>query len=67
MNRHWTVLCKAPGDGRGQYSEEIDVEAKTPGVAKRLAQEVLDRDHVAGMRAVRVIRGPEVMIVRAPR
>lgn len=54
--RKFIVLCKSPEDKRGQYSEEIDIEAWSAGRAITLAQAILDRDYDPGMRAVRVIR-----------
>lgn len=54
----FVVYCKHPEDGRGQYSEEIDVKAKTATEAKRKAQEILDADYEPGMRAVRTKRIP---------
>lgn len=54
----FVVYCKHPNDGRGEYSEEIDVKASTATEAKKKAQEILDADYEPGMRAVRTKRVP---------
>ncbi|MFC0248266.1 hypothetical protein ACFFIO_07105 [Citricoccus parietis] len=55
---NFVVYCTHPNDGRGEYSEEIDVKASTATEAKKKAQETLDADYEPGMRAVRTKRVP---------
>ncbi len=65
MSYRYTVLCKMPDDGRGEYSEEIDfVALERTGVAalKRIAQKIIDRDYDPELRPVRVIRSTEIQI-----
>lgn len=64
MAEHYTVFCKAPGDKRGEYSEEVDVTVirRSNTLALRQAQKVLDEFYVPGMRAVRAVwRGPGIV------
>lgn len=52
----WTVFCKLPSDGRGQYSEEVDVLATSRSEALREAQKVLDKDYLPELRPVRTMQ-----------
>lgn len=56
----FTVFCKAPGDGRGEYSEEIDVTVprRSTTAALAAAQKLLDEDYDPGCRAVRAVERP---------
>ncbi len=53
----YTVFCKMPYDGRGEYSEEIDVAVPSRSVtaAKRAAQKAIDADYDPELRPVRVV------------
>ena len=57
MKRTYTVFCKMPGDGRGEYSEEIDVVVpiRSATLAKLKAQEIIDEMYDSELRPVRVI------------
>ena len=57
MTRTYTVFCKMPEDGRGEYSEEIDVvtESRSLTRVKQIAQEMIDKDYVPELRPVRVV------------
>lgn len=61
MSYNYIVYCKRPDDGRGEYSEEIDVTTKRRSAreATQIAQAILDKEYVEGMRAVRAIPVPE--------
>jgi len=52
--RLWTVLTKDSICKRGEYAEEIDVWADTPGQAKKFAQMVLDEHYDPELRIARV-------------
>jgi len=57
----YTAFCSLPDSPRGQYDEEIDLVAagsRRPGetALRRVAQEILDRDYVAGMTVRRIVR-----------
>jgi len=56
----FTVFCKAPGDPKGFYSEEVDVTVprRSTTAALAAAQKVLDEGYDPGMRAVRAIERP---------
>ena len=53
-NRLWTVLTKDDICKRGEYAEEIDVYANTPGEAKKIAKMVLDEHYDPVLRISRV-------------
>ena len=52
--RLWTVLTKDDICKRGEYAEEIDVFADTPGQAKKFAKMVLDEHYDPELRIARV-------------
>ena len=58
----YTILCKMPDDGRGEYSEEIDVEISYRSVtaAKRAAQEIIEEMYDPELRPMRVTRATEI-------
>ena len=49
------ILTKDPGCKRGEYSEELDVLARTGCEAKKIAQAVLDHDYEPVLRISRVV------------
>lgn len=49
------MLCKMPEDKRGQYSEEIDVEAKSHYDAIERAKTLLTSQYDPLLRPVRVV------------
>lgn len=53
----YTILCKVPSDGRGEYSEEIEVEVprRSVSLAMRKAEEILARDYDPDLKPVRAI------------
>jgi hypothetical protein len=51
----WLVLTKAPGQKRGEYDEEFDVNAKTQTIAKRIVEQELATNYLPGLRPVRFI------------
>lgn len=54
--RHqFTALTKDDTCKRGEYLEEIDVLADTPGQARKIAQFVLERDYIPELRIARII------------
>lgn len=42
--RMWTAFAKAPGDGRGVYSEDFEVAAANIGAARKVARRYIERD-----------------------
>lgn len=59
----WTAWCSMPETPRGQYDEEVDVQARNPAEARRKAQAVLDEDYVPALRIRRVTRAYGVTII----
>ncbi len=57
MKRTYTVFCKMPEDGRGEYSEEIDITTDYRSLTnvKREAQKIIDEMYDPELRPVRVI------------
>lgn len=53
-NRSFTIFTKDEHCRRGEYAEELDVFAGSVGEAKKIAQFVLDRDYIPGLRIARV-------------
>lgn len=53
--RMFLILTKDEHCGRGEYSEELQVFANGVAQAKRIAQAVIDKDMVPGLRISRVI------------
>jgi len=61
--RWYTVLCKMPDDPRGQYSEEIDVEARSHHDAMRKVKVILaGSQYEPLLRPVRVVPRPTVEV-----
>lgn len=56
QNHFFTILTKMPDSKRGEYAEEIDVLAGTPGQARRIAQIILESDYEPGLRISRVLK-----------
>jgi hypothetical protein len=57
----WTAYCAMPDDPRGQYSEEIDVVATTPGKAREMAEELLKLEYDPGLKVRKVVRRAPVI------
>ena len=57
VKRTYTVFCKMPGDGPGEYSEEIDIttEHRSETSVKREAQKIIDEMYDPELRPVRVV------------
>jgi len=53
-HRLWTVFTKDQYCKRGEYCEEIDVFADTPGQAKKFVQMILDEHYDPELRIARV-------------
>lgn len=53
----YTVFCKLPEDGRGEYSEEIDVTIgrRSVGAALKAAQRIINTSYDPDLRPVRAI------------
>jgi hypothetical protein len=60
MSETYSVFCKMPDDKRGEYSEEIVVRIPRRSVtlAKRAAQEEIDKSYVKELKPVRVVWRP---------
>ena len=52
---YYTVLTKMPDSRRGEYAEEIDVLADTPGKAKYIARIVLKDGYDPDLRISRTV------------
>jgi len=52
----FTLWCKDPDCGRGEYSEEIDVLAGSVGQAKSIGKAVLLADYIPGLYISKVTR-----------
>ena len=52
--RVWTIFTKDEYCKKGEYSEELDIEATTPGKAKNIAKVVLEHDYMPELRISRV-------------
>jgi hypothetical protein len=56
MKYTWTAFCAFKEDPRGQYSEEIDVQADTPTHAKQAAEKLLADGYDPRLKVRRVVR-----------
>jgi hypothetical protein len=52
----YTAFCAFPEDKRGQYCEEIDVEADSPTHAKQAAEKRIEADYNKRLKVRRVVR-----------
>ena len=52
--RVWTIFTKDNLCKRGEYADELDIEATTPGKAKNIAKVVLEHDYMPELRISRV-------------
>jgi len=50
----WLILTKDETCKRGEYAEEFDVTADGEAQAKRIAQAIMDKDYIDGLRISRV-------------
>lgn len=50
----YTAYLKDKDCARGEYREEIDIVADTPGAARRIAREAVKQDYVDGVRVARI-------------
>jgi hypothetical protein len=51
----WLVLTKLPGQKRGEYAEEFDVNAKTKTIARKIVEAEIKANYEPGLRPVRFI------------
>jgi len=52
--RLWTIFTKDDTCKKGEYAEELDIFADTPGKAKKLAESILKEYYVDGLRVSRI-------------
>jgi len=52
----FTIWCKTPDCKRGEYSEEIDVLARSVGAARNIAKQVLKADYIPELYISRITR-----------
>jgi hypothetical protein len=58
----YTAYCSFPDSPRGQYDEEIDVQAVNPAQAKRIAQQIIAVDYDPDLRVRRIVASPFITI-----
>ena len=50
----FTIYTKDEFCGKGEYAEELDVYANTPGKAKTIAEKMLKENYEPGLRVARI-------------